>query len=59
MGKTKPSTERIIIFTKAGVLKGFPEKVMLRGQIIVDGNTWYGKKGQGKFIRRKPFAEIL
>ncbi len=40
-------------------LKGFPEKVMLRGQIIVDGNTWYGKKGQGKFIRRKPFAEIL
>lgn len=40
-------------------LKGFPEKVFLRGQVVVDGNSWYGKKGQGKFIRRKPFAEIL
>ncbi len=40
-------------------LKGYPEKVLLRGQVIVDGNTWYGKKGQGKFIRRKPFSEIL
>ncbi len=40
-------------------LKGFPEKVLSRGRIIVDGKTWYGKKGQGKFIYRKPFAEIL
>jgi dihydropyrimidinase len=40
-------------------LKGFPEKVFLRGKLIVDGNTWHGKKGQGKFIYRKPFAEIL
>jgi len=40
-------------------LKGFPEKVMSRGKLIVDGKTWYGKKGNGKFIHRKPFAEIL
>jgi dihydropyrimidinase len=40
-------------------LKGFPEKVISRGNLIVDGKTWYGKKGQGKFVYRKPFAEIL
>lgn len=40
-------------------LKGFPEKVFLRGTLIVDGKTWNGQKGSGKFIQRKPFAEIL
>jgi dihydropyrimidinase len=40
-------------------LIGFPEKVISRGNLIVDGNKWNGKKGQGKFIYRKPFAEIL
>jgi dihydropyrimidinase len=40
-------------------LKGFPEKVFSRGKLIVDGKTWYGKKGDGQFIHRKPFAEIL
>jgi dihydropyrimidinase len=40
-------------------LKGFPEKVFSRGNLIVDGKTWYGKKGNGKFIHRNPFAEIL
>ncbi len=40
-------------------LKGYPEKVFLRGKMIVDGETWQGKKGQGKFIARSPFAEIL
>jgi dihydropyrimidinase len=40
-------------------LTGFPEKVFSRGKLLVDGNAWYGKKGEGKFIHRKPFAEIL
>jgi dihydropyrimidinase len=40
-------------------LKGFPEKVISRGNLIVDGKKWFGKKGQGKFLFRKPFAEIL
>ena len=40
-------------------LKGFPEKVFSRGRLIVDGETWFGRKGDGKFIHRKPFAEIL
>jgi len=40
-------------------LKGFPVKVFSRGKLLVDGNSWYGKKGDGKFVHRKPFAEIL
>lgn len=34
-------------------LKGFPVKVFLRGELIVSGNTWYGKAGMGKYIYRK------
>jgi dihydropyrimidinase len=33
-------------------LIGYPEKVFLRGQLIVDGNDWKGKNGQGQFLRR-------
>jgi dihydropyrimidinase len=40
-------------------ISGFPEKVFLRGNLIVDGNKWLGKRGMGKFIYRKPYAEIL
>jgi dihydropyrimidinase len=40
-------------------LIGFPEKVYLRGHLIVDGNRWYGKPGMGKFLYRKPYAPIL
>jgi dihydropyrimidinase len=40
-------------------LRGFPEKVFSRGKLIVDGQIWYGAKGEGRFIHRKPFAEIL
>jgi len=36
-------------------LTGYPVKVFLRGQLIVDGTTWSGKPGAGKFIHRKPF----
>lgn len=35
-------------------LKGFPEKVFLRGQLIVDGERWLGKPGMGEFLRRGP-----
>jgi dihydropyrimidinase len=34
-------------------LKGFPEKVFLRGKCIVDGRRWLGKAGGGKFLFRK------
>jgi dihydropyrimidinase len=33
-------------------LKGYPEKVFLRGKLIVDGEKWQGKRGDGKFLKR-------
>ena len=33
-------------------LVGFPEKVFLRGTLIVDGNQWLGKAGMGRYIHR-------
>jgi dihydropyrimidinase len=33
-------------------LVGYPEKVFLRGQLIVDGNEWKGKSSQGQFLKR-------
>jgi dihydropyrimidinase len=33
-------------------LIGYPEKVFLRGKLIVDGEKWLGKKGEGKFLKR-------
>lgn len=34
-------------------LKGYPEKVFLRGKLIVDGGEWKGKRGDGKFLKRR------
>jgi dihydropyrimidinase len=39
-------------------LTGYPEKVFLRGKLIVDGEQWLGKSGDGKFLKRKE-GEIL
>lgn len=39
-------------------LKGYPEKVFLRGKLIVDGDEWKGKRGDGKFLKRNE-GEIL
>jgi dihydropyrimidinase len=38
---------------------GFPEKVFLRGRIIVDRGEWLGRAGTGRFLRRQPGAEVL
>ena len=40
-------------------LVGFPEKVFLRGQMIVDGDQWLGKAGMGRYLHRQPFAPVL
>ncbi len=40
-------------------LTGAPEKVYLRGQLIVDGENWLGRRGMGRFLKRTPGAEIL
>jgi dihydropyrimidinase len=34
-------------------LVGFTEQVYLRGALIVDGDRWLGKPGQGQFLYRK------
>lgn len=33
-------------------LTGYPEKVFLRGGLIVDGDEWKGRRGMGQFLRR-------
>jgi dihydropyrimidinase len=40
-------------------LKGYPEKVFLRGHLIVDGEQWFGERGMGRFLKRKPNAPVL
>lgn len=40
-------------------LVGFPEKVFLRGHLIVDGEEWLGQRGMGCFLKRKPYAEVI
>jgi dihydropyrimidinase len=32
---------------------GFPEKVFLRGQLIVSGREWLGKAGMGQYLHRE------
>ena len=39
-------------------LTGMPEKVFLRGKLIVDGDKWLGKSGDGQFLKREE-GEIL
>jgi dihydropyrimidinase len=39
-------------------LTGYPEKVFLRGKLIVDGEQWLGRRGGGIFLSRKQ-GEIL
>lgn len=33
-------------------LVGYPEKVFLRGKLIVDGEAWLGRMGEGRFLER-------
>ncbi len=40
-------------------LTGFVDKVLLRGQVIVDGDRWQGRPGMGQFLHRQPYAPVL
>jgi len=40
-------------------VRGMPVKVYLRGKLIVDGDQWQQEQGKGKYISRKPYADIL
>ncbi len=39
-------------------LVGYPEKVFLRGKLIVDREQWLGRSGQGQFLQRAQ-GEVL
>lgn len=40
-------------------LKGFPEKVFSRGELIVDGEKWLGAAGRGQFLKRSTSGDLL
>ena len=40
-------------------LTGYPEKVFLRGELIVDGEKWLGHSSMGQFLPRQPGAAVL
>lgn len=40
-------------------LVGYPEKVFLRGHLIVDGEKWLGSPGMGRYLYRNPHGIIL
>lgn len=40
-------------------LVGYPDKIFLRGDLIVDQGTWHGHAGMGKFIRRSTKSFII
>jgi len=40
-------------------LVGFPERVLLRGQTIVNQGEWLGMPGMGKFLLRQPGAPVI
>ncbi len=39
-------------------LTGYPQKVFLRGRLIVDGEKWLGYAGNGKYLARNPFVPV-
>ena len=45
-----PYSPTILPYIVAG--KVDPEKVFLRGQLIVEGDEWKGRRGMGQFLRR-------
>ena len=40
-------------------LTGFPEKVFLRGKLIVDRDRWLGQAGMGRYLARGADGEVL
>ena len=55
----EPTEGQSLSFTNAYAreLTGFPVKVMLRGEIIVDNGEWKGKRGGGRFLHCKPLSD--
>jgi dihydropyrimidinase len=40
-------------------VRGAPEIVLLRGKVIVDGDEFLGRPGEGEFVKRARFGETL
>ena len=40
-------------------LTGYPEKVFLRGSLIVDDGNWHGRPGMGRFLEREAGGEVI
>ncbi len=40
-------------------LKGLPERVFRRGELLVDGDKWNGKPGSGKWVARAAHAPVM
>jgi dihydropyrimidinase len=38
---------------------GAPKTVLSRGEVVVDGNKFLGKKGRGRFVRRKTYKRYI
>ena len=38
---------------------GWPEKVLIRGRVVVDGSKWLGEPGYGEFVFRKSHNQVL
>ena len=40
-------------------LLGLPEQVFVRGELLVDGEKWNGRRGTGNFLKRQPYAPVI
>lgn len=40
-------------------LVGYPIQVISRGRTVVEDGTWYGRPGDGRFLHRKPFEDLV
>ena len=39
-------------------LEGYPETIILHGQVIVEDYNFAGPTGTGRFVERKPFGSL-
>jgi len=39
-------------------VKGMPDVVLSRGQVVVDGEKFFGKPGQGNFLKRAVYSGV-
>jgi dihydropyrimidinase len=37
---------------------GMPDVVLSRGRVVVDGDKFLGRAGQGEFLRRATYAQV-